>query len=249
VFWGYAASGGNSNWVKFLVSDLNTAFMVLFYFGLTRGNSLKLVTYFVNGLGLVGILAVGGLSLSFFPQLPGGLAQSLYGHWSLCLSMVAPVLVGWGFRLRYGTSQVLIVGFIYALAQPVAYQAMVPGLEQPMPQALGEAALTLLALLKVVFGFVVVYQGGFLPANCAPLVEDIAPQRDLKVDSFLRKLAWGLLLAGCLAVITAGAFIERQTFRGMQLASLVVWVSLIAGLLNIIGFLLRRLGASRGEVH
>src|SRR5262249_41739201 len=36
IFWWFIASGIQSNWIDFILSDLNTGLLILFYVGLTR---------------------------------------------------------------------------------------------------------------------------------------------------------------------------------------------------------------------
>ena len=182
-----------------VLSDLNTAFSLLFYFGLTRGDDEKPTGYFILGATLAAtLLTVDAMLLG----VGGRLGQELHDRWSMALSMSAPVLVGWACRLRYGRSSALIIGLLYAVIQPPAQLAVLGAQNDAgrlMSVELGGAVLTMLAILKIIMGAAVTWIVGYEPTTYESLVASGAARRKT-VDAWWPKLPAGMALVGVVAV-------------------------------------------------
>jgi len=110
--------------ISLLPDNLNTVFLVMMYFILTRGNEYSgrwPLAHF--GKLLVSLVVAYALLYAFLGVASDnlGLAYQTHKAWSLCLQVFAPILVGWSFNLRFNTRVVLIVGFIYGFLQPLVY--------------------------------------------------------------------------------------------------------------------------------
>lgn len=125
VMWGLEAYFGAGDFTTTVLINLNTVFLALFCVGLIQGRKLRQAEYWVTLLELAGLLFITDVALKFFP-VSAPLTRDFGRGWSLGLSMLSPVLIGWVVRLRYGSSMVLIAGLVYALAQPSAYRALFP---------------------------------------------------------------------------------------------------------------------------
>src|SRR5262245_2103763 len=96
ILWGHAwyYPVGGEEW-SILMSDVNTIFFLLFYFGLTRGTALRAAAYFSTGIVLAVSVLIAYVALH---ALPGGeLGETLHQRWSMFLSMAGPLIVGWAF--------------------------------------------------------------------------------------------------------------------------------------------------------
>lgn len=149
ILWGVASTlrfqpGDRWSILVSLLSDLNTVCFILTYIGITRGQEFFPTQYLLYGLLL--IVAVGGIDILLlrFPEGQGGsnVGPILQERWSLALSMLSPVLLGWAFRLRYATIWVLVAGVAYAFLQPPAYQALFSDSFEP---EVGAAILSILS--------------------------------------------------------------------------------------------------------
>ncbi|MCU1268477.1 MAG: hypothetical protein JWM21_4795 [Acidobacteria bacterium] len=154
------------------------------------------------------------------PQPTVAVAERLQERWSLAIGMFASLVIGWGFKVRYGTMNVLIVGFLYAIMQPPAYEALYGELKST-DSAL---VLTLLAALKVVFALSVVYYLGIQPTDGRNLVhieeeKPNAEKHDLWWPSFPRIF---LLVGGCVVGVELWRFSSASVKTGSQIIVLIV---------------------------
>ena len=238
--------GGKSNWMDFILS-LNTALMILFYLGLTRGKELQIGEYFITGVTLAVVLVVGGLSFKWFPGAHE--PQILYGHWSLCLNDRPDAR-------RLGTSTPIwqFVCSSHSLSlcpspTPV-YQSVLSDIEHPLPLPIRDAVLTLLAMLKIFFGAAVVYQVGFLPAKAetvvrAPIPADRAKGKDPYWPAF------PLALLGVGTILVLGITIaEKQLWVQVreELRSVATWIIVTGAIIAIISNLKTLLGRKEKAV-
>lgn len=220
-----------------LLSDLNTTFDILTYFGLTRGRSFPLTQYWLVGLLLV--LSVTGIDvvLGLFPG--GNIGQTLQIRWSMALSMFSPVLIGWAFRLRYGSFWVLITGIIYAFLQPPAYEALFGRLFLDKDEY-GAAILWVLSLLKVVYAVSVLVFVGRMPPSYKSLVRLRGTISGRKIQD-----SWWPLLPRLLAVTGLATVIGVALYLGLNIAlsitailtafviGLIIWLNGIKALGNL----------------
>jgi hypothetical protein len=208
-----------------LLGDLNSALMILFYYGLTRGKELDLAEYLTSAVVLIGVLAVMGFALLFFlPAL--GLGMPLHERWSLVLSIFTTVLIGWGVRSRYGTPWVLIVGLVYGLAQAPTYEALFPQASVRVTEDLKQVVLTSLALLKLVLAFAVMYPLGSLPNSAESLVKPpLTKYAIANRDKLWPMLPIAMLILGILTVF--GLSKVRIAFS-TDAASFGTWLTILA---------------------
>jgi hypothetical protein len=134
-------------------NDLKTILQLILYFTLFRGSSFSLKSAGLYGVGLVIILAVGYGTVHLVFSAP--LANHLHEQWSMCLSVVAPILIGWAIRVRFGGYFALVIGYAYGFAQPAAFAASYHGSAYPTDQSMLADGHILLALMKVVWVSVV----------------------------------------------------------------------------------------------
>lgn len=208
------------------LSDCNTILIILFYFGLTRGRTYELARYVIHGLALffIVLFIIGGLY-----WIGGGIEGGFKLHvkWSVALSMFSPLLVGWAIKLRYDTDWAIVTGSAYAVAQPLAYEAL-------FGDALGDrgdAVLIVLALLKITWATAITYFIGFNPVTSDPVV---LPHREAKGD-FSPSRVWKTLL---LCQLGAGIIVTVIITLKYQLKILQMAVGLFsAGFLILVGFI------------
>ena len=134
------------------LSDLNAILLISVYFSLVRGNAYKPMVALIDFVGLCTVIAVG---YAIFRVLLADRFDSLQSGWGLCLSAVSTLVVGWAFVMRYETRLVLIIGFIYAFAQPVAFDAILHKEPTPHLASVLDAFTFGLAALKVVWATIV----------------------------------------------------------------------------------------------
>jgi hypothetical protein len=119
--------------VTLIFDNLNSVFMILVYFVITRGNDFdkrRLQTAFMQ---ISGSLFLGCMILYLMSRATGlDFAYEVHRTWSLCLSVFAPMLIGWGCYLRYNTRLILIVGFAYGFMQPFIYTTELVGVKNIM---------------------------------------------------------------------------------------------------------------------
>lgn len=222
-----------------LLSDLNTALIVLFYLGLTRAGDITATGYVIIGTILATtFLSIDGLLLSF----PGGIGELLQGRWSMALSMAAPVLVGWACMLRYRVSTVLIIGVLYAIGQPPAQEAVVG---REIPADIAGIVLTLLAVFKILFGAAVTHVVGYEPEHYNSLLNRSETRVPLRYDD-----RWWPALPLVLAVVGGAAVLSDAAMNNTQLftrigGQVVAAVAFLAGLLKIFDFVASRIPRHR----
>jgi hypothetical protein len=219
-----------------LLSDLNTVFHVLTYIGLTRGREFPPIQYLLVGVLLT--LSLGGIdaSLLLFPGKDAG--AILHQQWSATLSVIAPVLIGWAFRLRYGTHWVLIVGVVYAFLQPPAYAAL---FGQSFSIESGAAILSILSMMKIIYAFSVIYFLGRVPTSSESLIQlpTAAPDEKAK-DSVLNVLAPLLLITG-ISTVAAVVYYRRLNIAWTVFGLISGHIMLLGGLLAALGAIGKRL--------
>lgn len=134
------------------LSDLNAIILFSVYFSLTRGNEYKPILALIDFVGLCAIIAFGyGVFRFLLPER----FDSLQTGWGLCLSAISTLAVGRAFAYRYQTRAVLIVGFIYAFAQPLAFDAILHKEITPDVNSILSAFKLVLAIFKVIWATVV----------------------------------------------------------------------------------------------
>lgn len=219
-----------------LLSDLNTVLYILTYIGLTRGREFPPIQYLLVGLLLM--LSVGAIdaALLLFPGKSAGVI--LHRQWSATLSVVSPVLMGWAFRLRYGTYWVLIVGVVYAFLQPPAYESV---FGKSIEIESGTAVLSILSMLKIVYSFSVIYFLGRMPSSSESLIQLSVGASDSNIqDSVLSILTFLLLIAGISTVV--GVVYYRNLNIAWKVFGLVsAYIILLGGLLTTLGSIGKKL--------
>lgn len=112
------------------MDNLNAIVLIVIYFIITRGNRFQRKeiawTFSSLALGLGTYIAALYLLFPSEPEIPKRLHEAL----SLCLGFFSPVVLGWAFNLRFGTSSVLVLGVAYGLFQPLIYAAEVSSIEK-----------------------------------------------------------------------------------------------------------------------
>jgi hypothetical protein len=155
------------------LSDLNAIFLITVYFTLTRGNTYKPVDAVMEFGFLCCAVAAGyGIFLLFLPQR----FDHMQTGWGLCLSAISTLLVGWAFAFRYRTRAVLIIGYVYAFSQPIAFDAILHSAaadRDPQSSVTILAAFKIaLAIFKVLWATVVIVYFTQVPATEENLVID-----------------------------------------------------------------------------
>ncbi|HSS20387.1 MAG TPA: hypothetical protein VLL54_09960 [Pyrinomonadaceae bacterium] len=116
--------------------NLNSVFMILVYFVVTRGNEFNKQRIYTAFAQIFGALALGcGFLYMVSPLIDVNFAYEVHRTWSLCLGVFAPVLIGWACNLRYNTLIILVIGFAYGLMQPLVYATELPGVHVTISQA------------------------------------------------------------------------------------------------------------------
>lgn len=110
-----------------ILSDIHSVLLVLVYFGLTRGTNVTERDLREACAIAVLVVIVGDAALAVVEHFlaPKVGQMPILCKWSVSLGMFSPFLLGWGFRLRFRTNNVAIIGLVYALAQPVAYYVLI----------------------------------------------------------------------------------------------------------------------------
>lgn len=139
-----------------ILDNLNTFFLILMYFVVTRGNEFDRRALLKSAIQLTLPFAIGLTVMYSTFSFP--IAYEIHRAYALAASVFVPILVGWAFNLRFGTRVVLIVGFVYGFVQPVVYKAVLPVTQvNPSTPAIDpvEQAITMVvALLKVFWAIV-----------------------------------------------------------------------------------------------
>lgn len=124
--------------VTLVFDNLNSVFMFLVYFVVTRGNDFDKRRTQVAFVQIAGSLFLGCVVLYMLARLIGlNFAYEVHRTWSLCLGVFAPMLIGWACHLRYNTSLILVVGSAYGFMQPFIYTTELMGVQSVMsPESL-----------------------------------------------------------------------------------------------------------------
>lgn len=108
--------------VTLVFDNLNSVFLILVYFVVTRGDDFDATMIKAAFLQISGSLALGcSLLYLLAPVVGSDFAYEVHRTWSLCVGVFAPMLVGWACNLRYNTLLVLVIGFAYGFIQPLVY--------------------------------------------------------------------------------------------------------------------------------
>jgi hypothetical protein len=167
LWWVASAQGpspdGRNSLEVLLLSDLNTGLDILTCFAMTMGGRCRAIQLWL--VGFVVVVSLGGLDIALL-KFPGGpWGSTLHEQWSLVLSALSPLLIGWVFRIRYGVNLVFAVGIAYAILQPPAYRAL---LDKSVSDDFGVVVFSVLALLKVVLAGSVLWVVGRDPLGYQP---------------------------------------------------------------------------------
>lgn len=167
--------------LSLVLSDLNAIFLLLIYFTLTRGNQFRLKDALYRSSVIILALAISFWSLRLYiPSSP--IANELQQSLELCLGVIATMLLGWAFALRFNTNVVLGVGFVYSFLQPIAYMTIFHTEDRVrlFPQ-LFITAITVLAFMKIVLATVVTWYLMQEPETTENLVKESKSRSYLKL--------------------------------------------------------------------
>lgn len=213
--------------------NINSLLLLLAYFSLTRGDSYKTREAVLDGLKIGTALAFGystiyGAILIAYGSNGLPTAIKLHAQWSLCMSVAVVILIGWACRIRFNTRYALGASFLYAFAQPAAYDA---ALEQSGLRDVYPMILILLALLKAVWAvvFVRVLYSGKSGGNS--LVE-IGEQANIKLWS-----GWPPAVArfaACLFLVSV-SFLTYFAVQNSRVSEILTVVGLVGGLAAVLG--------------
>ena len=156
--------------LSLILSDLNAIFLFLVYFNLTRGNQFRIKDALYRSSIIILALAISFWALRFYipsPEIANDLQQSL----ELCMGVIATMLLGWAFALRYNTIAVLGVGFVYGFLQPIAYMAIFHEDKFHLFPELFITAIITLAFMKIALATVVTWYFMQVPESTESLVK------------------------------------------------------------------------------
>ena len=113
--------------LKLALDNINSIFLVVTYLSITRGKNYSYNTGFSQGgMIFLSLLAIYSTLYGLFHFIsPFRLPFEFHRTWTLCFTSVAPILVGWGFRLRFRVQLPLAVGFVYGFIKPIAYATQI----------------------------------------------------------------------------------------------------------------------------
>lgn len=170
------------------LSDLNAILLITVYFSLARSKAHKPTVELIDFVGLGAVIAI---AYAVFQWLMPERFDSLQIGWGLCLSAVSTLVVGWAFVLRFETRLVLIIGFIYAFAQPLAFDAIFYGERISHQAPLLDAFKLVLAVLKVIWATIV-----SLYFTQAPVLDDKMKGTTPEIFNLpqLNRIPWGFYL-------------------------------------------------------
>lgn len=193
---GSAATPTAGSWLVtfvMLFDNLNALMFTLFYLHLTRGSE-----YFPKD-AVADSLRIGLPSLLFcvviylVPTLAAGgdrtLSVSVHNLLSVCASVYAPILVGWGIYLRFGTRVCLAIGFAYGGLQPFIYAVQIQN--DPKVVEFGPIITMLIAALKVVWATSVVAILALGAARTSATLVTPARSQGLSAGAFLTRVLFG----------------------------------------------------------
>jgi hypothetical protein len=122
------------------LDNVNALCLVVFYLHLTRGNDYSAKDALADFLRMGSSAALFTIMVWVFPRLGdgsgAGLSMEVYRTLSMCAAIVAPIIVGWGVFLRFGTRVALAIGFVYGGLQPFVYSTQIaerPGFQDQRP--------------------------------------------------------------------------------------------------------------------
>lgn len=113
-----------------IFDNLNSIFLIIVYFILTRGRDLTARQARVQTVKITLSLAITYGSLYLVFQQQPHFAYEVHRTCSLCVAVFTPILVGWAFNLRFKTSLVLMVGCLYGFTQPIVYATQLRTFQQ-----------------------------------------------------------------------------------------------------------------------
>jgi hypothetical protein len=231
VLWYLLAFTNPNRLPTLLLSDLNSIFFLLFYVGLTRGDDLPGSKYFILALIFGTICATADITLLHFPG--DGIGTRLHDRWSMALSMISPVLIGLALQLRFSTYRASVVAVIYALAQPAAYEA----LGGRMPEVDAAIVFALLAVLKIVFGYLVLDAVRRLPGDYGTLVRTPAPPSQEETDRWWPALPLLVLMVGLISVLILARVRNPEVYSstGISFSGVVAAIAAVLEILNYFG--------------
>lgn len=142
--------------VTLFFDNLNSVFMILVYFVMTRGDEFDKPKINAAIKQIAGSIALGCAILYLLsPLITLSFAYEVHRTWSLCLGVLAPMLIGWACHLRYNTLLVLVVGSTYGFMQPLIYATELATTQSSAAQSLLMSYKPVVAMtlggLKVLF--------------------------------------------------------------------------------------------------
>jgi hypothetical protein len=190
-----------------LLSDLNAVTLIMVYLTLTRAESYGGGTAVIDFINIC--VVVGAAYFVFYLLIPNRFNAVQHG-WGLCLSAISTMLVGWAFVLRYGTRAVLVVGFVYAFSQPLAFESILN--TNAGPEAFAEPFKLVLAGFKVVWAIVVTAYFAHHPPLLEPSI--IQPPAGMKAPDAINPPQW---LTWQFAVFIVAFVVAAIVFAGRTL--------------------------------
>ena len=108
--------------ILILVFDnLNTVCLLLMYFVLTRGEEYSVKRSFTDFFKVIASLTIIYGVLYWMFSYNVKIAIAIHHISSLSFGLFTPLLIGWGFRLRFNTNLMLYVGAAYGFMQPFIF--------------------------------------------------------------------------------------------------------------------------------
>lgn len=208
------------------------------YLFLTRGDKITASEVVVRMIFVLAVLFISyaAIALKFFDN--PDMAMRLIQRWSLCMGMIVPLIFGWAMHLRYRAALPLIMGYVYGLSQPVAFEALFEKQEGDGKLA-GAAALLILAVLKISWAAVTTRQFLLLPNTDDSLVIEVPDGEHIE----LLKNWSPTLLAQCMVLlaIILGAWIQYFPSDSKLILEMLAVPSSIVAAVSVVILLLRRL--------
>jgi hypothetical protein len=197
----------------------------------------------IDFVGLCTVIAVG---YAIFRVLLPDRFDSLQTGWGLCLSAVSTLVVGWAFLMRYETRSVLMIGFIYAFAQPIAFDAILHKEPTPHLASVLDAFTFGLAALKVVWATIVTLYFTQTPLDDDKMkgitkrILNLPPFRQIPLAFHIQTVVLLLMIGG----LTTFAFfgvprLDRENL-GLMLGALGVLLAAIPLVVALFAFLRKK---------
>lgn len=139
--------------ISWISIDLDSMLRIILYLTLVRAS--EFTTRHAIKLGIIMITFIATGYVLIYNIFTFDLAYKLHESFALCLGVVSPVLVGWAFRLRFGSYLPMIAGFIYGFAQPAAFAAAFHGHDNPKDAAALGGVLVFFAIMKVFWATII----------------------------------------------------------------------------------------------